>query len=1323
MIPTTRPSQRYTWLPALIIAKTGVLVVAFLVALSVLEDRLIAHVGHELQQAAREVAEKLDLLLYERYGDISLLADSLARIKAPPNGGEWTALLKKAQQAYPLYAWIGALDATGRVVAATDVAAVGLDLGRTAWFRGLATGSAPRVHDVERLEWIDGNDSIGLSAPIRRDDRAESAAKPARGYGFIVTRLSTMELAALVTRTLRDIAAQKGYMQGLEYQILTTQGRLVVEAGPHPAASINLLDVGVESARRVLSGETGFVQEAHRRRGVPVITGYARMPARRELNGIGWGVLVRVDRAAVMGPIHSTLWTVTIVAGLLFFPMWGLLLWATRNLRQEWRRAQSATQVMTNAHAFLEASLDALSSPIAVLDDHGTILTVNNAWRLFGEQNQLRDAKHGVGRNYLELCESCSGEGTEEARRVAQGLRAILQGQEREWVGEYSCQGSEGPRWFVVRLSAFQSGGKLRVLVDHQDVTELRVACQAARESHETAHAILYHALDAHIVMDQEGSVVDWNPQAEAIFGWAAREAVGRPLANLIVPPGYREAHQRGLQRFLVDGVGLLLGKRIEIDGWHKEGRPFPIELMITAIKQPRGYVFSAFVRDRTEPVQRERRRQAEHRIAELLREAESFEAASPEILRVICSTLGWGLGVLWKLDEDRQALHCVALATDSPGRFESFVERTRSITFALGVGLPGRVWESGTGEWIPDVTQDRNFPRAPFAWKEGIRAAFGFPVKLNGSVHAVMEFFAEDSRPPDRALMDLFDDLAWQLSQYLERQTAERDLRRSEARSASMLRLAQDAIISVDDSQNIILFNQGAERIFGYLARDVLGQPLDLLLPARYRNTHGTRIAACGGSSPPSKNMEDRNEVVGLRKGGEEFPAEASTAKVTVDGSTTYTIILRDISRRKQEEQALRDAKASAEQAVTAKTALLAIVDVFFVGVDDRGVVCEWAGQAEKLFGIPLTEAVGTPLQELSIGWNWASIVNALEQATRTLMAVDLHKLSLVTHEGRQRFLKVKVSPLCRDSGVQVIMAGQDITDHLLLEHDLAQAQKLESIGQLAAGIAHEINTPTQFVGDNVRFLSDSYTNLLAVLDQYRKLVAAVKIGACAPDLIEACDTAVAQADLDYVVGEIPKAIVQSAEGVERIANIVRAMKDFAHPGSDEMSCIELNEAIKSTVTVSRNEWKYVADMTTDLAPDLPLVPCLVGQINQVILNLIVNAAHAIGDVVRGTGQKGLITISTRHVGEWVEIRVADTGTGIPENIRHRIFDPFFTTKEVGRGTGQGLAIARSVVVDKHRGTIAFDSQVGKGTTFIVRLPLCGTEITCERNAGKRAA
>lgn len=271
-----------------------------------------------------------------------------------------------------------------------------------------------------------------------------------------------------------------------------------------------------------------------------------------------------------------------------------------------------------------------------------------------------------------------------------------------------------------------------------------------------------------------------------------------------------------------------------------------------------------------------------------------------------------------------------------------------------------------------------------------------------------------------------------------------------------------------------------------------------------------------------------------------------------------------------------------------------------------------------------------------------------------------------------------------------------------------LVQARKLESIGQLAAGIAHEINTPTQYVGDNIRFLQEGFEDLDRLVGKYQELAGACKEGDGVDDVLRQVAETAKEIDLEYLREEIPSAIAQGLEGVERVANIVRAMKEFSHPGSDEKTPTDMNKAMENTVTVARNEWKYVADLEMDFDETLPPVPCLPGEMNQVILNMIVNASHAIADVVGDAANgKGTITIRTRKEKDWALIRIEDTGAGIPEEIRSRIFDPFFTTKEVGKGTGQGLSIAHNVIVEKHGGAIDVESEMGKGTAFVIRLPL----------------
>jgi signal transduction histidine kinase len=278
------------------------------------------------------------------------------------------------------------------------------------------------------------------------------------------------------------------------------------------------------------------------------------------------------------------------------------------------------------------------------------------------------------------------------------------------------------------------------------------------------------------------------------------------------------------------------------------------------------------------------------------------------------------------------------------------------------------------------------------------------------------------------------------------------------------------------------------------------------------------------------------------------------------------------------------------------------------------------------------------------------------------------------------------------------------------LLETQLAQSRKMEAIGHLASGIAHEISTPAQFVGDNTQFLREAFTDLLQILARFQSLATAVRTGDAVTEQLHAVDAALQDLDLDYLEEEIPLAIDHILEGVGRISKIVRSMKFFAHPGGLEKTPLDLNQAVESTITLSRNEWKYVAEVVTDLDDAMPPVPGQRGEINQVILNLMTNAAHAIAAKHgKSPTVKGRITITTRYQDGWAEVRIQDTGAGIPEAIRHQVFDLFFTTKEEGVGSGQGLAIAHSVIVDNHGGCLTFESAPGEGTTFIIRLPVDG--------------
>ncbi len=408
---------------------------------------------------------------------------------------------------------------------------------------------------------------------------------------------------------------------------------------------------------------------------------------------------------------------------------------------------------------------------------------------------------------------------------------------------------------------------------------------------------------------------------------------------------------------------------------------------------------------------------------------------------------------------------------------------------------------------------------------------------------------------------------------------------------------------------------------------------------------------------------------------------------------------VSRDITKRKRAEEALRTSEERYRELFENASDIVYTTDL-------EGRLTSLNRVAEQTLGYSREEAAQMNLRQLVDPRHWRRVEQTRERLLAGDSAVTL-ELEITAKDGRRVMLEVNPRLIYKGGkpvGMQGI--GRDITGREEREMELRQAQKLESVGRLASGIAHEINTPIQFVGDNTRFVRDSLRRLQTLLSKYQELRDAAASGAVSPDLLAAVRRVEEESDCAYLLEEIPKALTQTLDGVTRVATLVRAMKDFAHPETKEKAAADLNKALLSTLAVARNELKCVADVETDLG-DLPPVVCNISDLNQVFLNLLVNAAHAIGEAVKGTGKKGKIQVRTVAEGKTVLVTVADTGCGIPEGIRTKVFDPFFTTKGVGRGTGQGLAIARSVVVERHKGTLTFESELGKGTSFYVRLPV----------------
>jgi PAS domain S-box-containing protein len=419
---------------------------------------------------------------------------------------------------------------------------------------------------------------------------------------------------------------------------------------------------------------------------------------------------------------------------------------------------------------------------------------------------------------------------------------------------------------------------------------------------------------------------------------------------------------------------------------------------------------------------------------------------------------------------------------------------------------------------------------------------------------------------------------------------------------------------------------------------------------------------------------------------------------------------VSRDITTKKIMEDLLH-----AEKEILCTT--LMSISEGVIATDSEGLITFLNKRAAELIEFSSDESLDQPLHTIlsildtrseQLHDNVIQLLYDIEKARKQFIRYTTP--TIVSKTGKKLLVNTSISSVYSKKGEVVghVIVFDDITDLQEKETQTALSQKMESIGQMASGIAHEINTPIQYVGDNLHYLQRAFTKVIDIFEIQRSQLDNLKHNHSDTDEET---SGVSPADLkkiDWYIDEVPVSIADALAGVERVRKIVLAMREFSHPSGNDKTFSDINNGIETTVTISRNEWKYVADMELQLAENLPLVSCYMDEINQVVLNMIVNAAHAIRDVVENNPEeKGKITIKTEHTEQTVLIYISDTGTGIPKNIRDRVFDPFFTTKGVGKGTGQGLFLAHNIIVNKHGGLITIESEEGKGTTFIIEIPI----------------
>jgi len=530
--------------------------------------------------------------------------------------------------------------------------------------------------------------------------------------------------------------------------------------------------------------------------------------------------------------------------------------------------------------------------------------------------------------------------------------------------------------------------------------------------------------------------------------------------------------------------------------------------------------------------------------------------------------------------------------------------------------------------------------------------------------------------------------------------------VRRSKEFLAAVVNNTADGIIVIDRGGTIRTCNPAARRMFGYDDAELIGEDVSILLPPEARGSHAGYVI--NSYLHAQTALGARRPIAGQRRDGTRINVEIALSVMETEEGSMFIGVCQDTTERTRMEQermqaaeTLREREAFMRLITNNVPALIIYVDreVRLRFVNKVGE--SWYGQSqEQLIGRQMLDILGPATYESLRLHVECVLTGEAQHFDRTEIYPD----------GQKRSIDVAFIPdIASDASVTEFFGiVHDVTDRKEMERQLSQAQKLEAIGQLASGIAHEINTPSQYIGDNLRFLKDAHADLFEVLQAHRKLAEmaenASTLGAFGVAL-DAVKTAEEAADLDYLMEEIPTSTAQSLDGIQQVSHIVRAMKDFSHHSDRKKAPVDLSKTIANIITISRNSWKYVAELETVLDPNLPLITCVGAEIKQVLLNLVVNAAHAIEAC--GEQAAGRITITSGLVGGYAEIRLIDTGVGIPEAVREKIFNPFFTTKDVGKGTGQGLSISHDIIVKRHRGRLFFESEEGTGTTFIVQLPL----------------
>jgi PAS domain S-box-containing protein len=810
----------------------------------------------------------------------------------------------------------------------------------------------------------------------------------------------------------------------------------------------------------------------------------------------------------------------------------------------------------------------------------------------------------------------------------------------------------------------------------------------ATERSRDRRARALFEAIDdAVFVHDLQGNILDANPAACRRLGYTRDELLSMTTRDIDAPEFAAGFAQR-LQNQLA-------GAPMSCEGRHvtRDGRVIPIDVNASMIEIDGKPAVLAVVRDVSRRKTSERRQAAQYAVTRTLAEATTLAEAASPVLQAIGEGLGWDVGVLWSVDQAADVLHCVDVWHAPSMDVAAFEAMTRQAAFAAGIGLPGLVWQRGKPMWLGDIVPEAGLPRTAVLAALGLRGAFAFPIRIGSETAGVIEFFSRSLERPGDDLRSMMAALGSQVGQFLDRKRVEEALRKSEAFYHSLVESIPQNILRKDREGRFTFANQRfcallkrpLEQIVGKTDYDLF--PRDLAEKYRADDRHVLETRSVLETVEEHQTPAGQTMYVQIVKGPiYDFQGEMIGTQV----------IFWDVTERKRWEEALRESERRYRQLTEAAQDGIIVTD-------QDGRVTLFNPSAERIFGYPAADVIGGPLERLipaAVQEGRRRGFQRYLETSQTQVIGRPIELKGRRKEGAEFPLELSLSAIDVGGEPQFLGAIRDTTERNRMRTVLVQSEKLASIGLLSAGVAHEINNPLAYVANNLVVLERDVKSLTGLLDVYegaRAELARVNPAAAgrAGELAEAMDLAYVRDNLGRIFG-------RTREGVQRVSRIVQSLRGLARTAPPEMETTHLPDLVDMSLEMVRGRMQRQGiQLEVEYGPTE--VRCVPTQFSQVLLNLIVNAVHAIEATPAPAA--GKVRIASSNVGDEVLIEVVDNGCGIDAEHLPRLFDPFFTTKPVGEGTGLGLSITHTIVTG-HGGRIEVDSRPGEGSRFRVFLP-----------------